>query len=215
MKNHAFTLAEVLITLGIIGVVAAMTIPSMINKTNKQELQSQLKKSYSTLLNATNQLKADNGFNSFLTEYPKGIDSRTKFMSDLKPYLRADFCKSNDECGIDGLASNYLTLNKNKYYLLGVSRISLHFQDGSIIRLSDSAQDKFYIDINGYKRKPNRAGYDVFAFDLTSDGKIIPATSMCSITSTGDRNGDGCTAYALSNKSPTGSGDYWNDFLPD
>lgn len=43
-RKNAFTLAEVLITLGIIGVVAAMTIPTLMNKTNDAELKSAYKK---------------------------------------------------------------------------------------------------------------------------------------------------------------------------
>lgn len=51
MKNriNAFTLAEVLITLGIIGVVAAITIPTLVNKNNEKIRETQLKKAYSTL----------------------------------------------------------------------------------------------------------------------------------------------------------------------
>ena len=49
MKKRAFTLAEVLITLGIIGVVAAMTIPTLIANTNSAKFKSQYKKTLSTL----------------------------------------------------------------------------------------------------------------------------------------------------------------------
>ena len=48
-KNDGFTLAEVLITLGIIGVVAAMTIPTLIANTQGQRVRSQFKKTLSTL----------------------------------------------------------------------------------------------------------------------------------------------------------------------
>ncbi|MDD3237090.1 MAG: type II secretion system protein [Candidatus Gastranaerophilales bacterium] len=48
-RNSAFTLAEVLITLVIIGVIAAMTIPSLLNNTNKQEYRTALKKAVSAL----------------------------------------------------------------------------------------------------------------------------------------------------------------------
>jgi len=48
-KKFGFTLAEVLITLGIIGVVAAMTIPTLIANTNSAKFRSQFKKSISTL----------------------------------------------------------------------------------------------------------------------------------------------------------------------
>ena len=49
MKRSGFTLAEVLITLGIIGVVAAMTIPNLIANTNGAKFRSQFKKTVSTL----------------------------------------------------------------------------------------------------------------------------------------------------------------------
>ena len=48
-RRSGFTLAEVLITLGIIGVVAAMTIPNLIANTNGAKFRSQFKKSVSTL----------------------------------------------------------------------------------------------------------------------------------------------------------------------
>lgn len=50
--KYGFTLAEVLITLGIIGVVAAMTMPSLIASHKEKETVSKLKKVYSTLSNA-------------------------------------------------------------------------------------------------------------------------------------------------------------------
>ena len=48
-KKLGFTLAEVLITLGIIGVVAAMTIPTLMQKTNDSEIKSSYKKMLSVL----------------------------------------------------------------------------------------------------------------------------------------------------------------------
>lgn len=51
-KKAAFTLAEVLITLGIIGIVAAMTIPTLITRYQKREVATKLKATYSTIANA-------------------------------------------------------------------------------------------------------------------------------------------------------------------
>ena len=58
---QGFTLAEVLITLVIIGVITSMTIPTLMNNTNKQEYVSRLKKAYSALSQATNKIIADEG----------------------------------------------------------------------------------------------------------------------------------------------------------
>lgn len=52
-KSLAFTLAEVLITIGVIGVVAAITIPSLITKSRKVMVENRLKDTYSILANAT------------------------------------------------------------------------------------------------------------------------------------------------------------------
>lgn len=57
-KRFGFTLAEVLITLGIIGVVAAMTIPTLIQNTNSVKFSSQFKKSLSTINNAIEMAQA-------------------------------------------------------------------------------------------------------------------------------------------------------------
>ena len=52
MKKSGFTLSEVLLTLGIIGVVAAMTVPSLMNSTEDKKLAAAAKKAYNTLQNA-------------------------------------------------------------------------------------------------------------------------------------------------------------------
>lgn len=61
-KEKAFTLAEVLITLGIIGVVAAITLPILTKKYNEIVLKNQFKKSYSMLAQAI--IKAQSDFGS-------------------------------------------------------------------------------------------------------------------------------------------------------
>ena len=61
-KVFGFSLAEVLITLGIIGLVAAMTIPTLISYTNGAKFRSQFKKTVSTLNQASLMSKAKYGF---------------------------------------------------------------------------------------------------------------------------------------------------------
>ena len=60
-QKAAFTLAEVLITLGIIGIVAAMTMPMIVENTKKQQTVVQLKKAYSVLSQAVELSELDNG----------------------------------------------------------------------------------------------------------------------------------------------------------
>ncbi|MDD3237980.1 MAG: type II secretion system protein [Candidatus Gastranaerophilales bacterium] len=62
-EQKAFTLAEVLITLVIIGIIAALTIPSLLNKTNDEEKKVGVKKAYSVLHQAVMKFEADSGEN--------------------------------------------------------------------------------------------------------------------------------------------------------
>src|SRR5574344_1380256 len=59
-KKSAFTLAEVLITLGIIGVVAALTLPSLIENHNKKVWTTALQKQYSIWEQGFQKMKSDN-----------------------------------------------------------------------------------------------------------------------------------------------------------
>ena len=61
MRKIAFTMAEVLITLGIIGVVAAMTLPALVQNSRNRELRTSLSKANSVILQALNMYQAENG----------------------------------------------------------------------------------------------------------------------------------------------------------
>ena len=65
--KNAFTLSETLIAIGIIGVVAAITLPSIVSKTENYILKQQFKKAYSILQNAQLRIYADTG--SYYTCY--------------------------------------------------------------------------------------------------------------------------------------------------
>ena len=92
IQKTAFTLAEVLITLGIIGIVAALTLPTIINNTRGKELQSQLLKAYSVLQAAINKMNYDEGQVVNGTNYPAGT-----FMPVFKKYFISvnDMCKNS------------------------------------------------------------------------------------------------------------------------
>lgn len=61
MKECGFTLAEVLITLAIVGIVAGMTIPSILAGNHKTELEARFAESYSIIMHAVNMAVAQNG----------------------------------------------------------------------------------------------------------------------------------------------------------
>lgn len=87
-KENGFTLAEVLITLGIIGVVAAMTIPTLMTHLNHIKLQSQFKEGYSLLAQAVKMYNEDEEANH---------SSFIKAKEFSKYFKGATICTSQDK----------------------------------------------------------------------------------------------------------------------
>lgn len=215
MKNkNGFTLAETLITLGIIGIVAAMTIPTLINGYKASQLRSQFLEAYSILNQSTRQMIADE-ISIDCASYGQGIGGLYKVFS--KYMVGATDCGSiryGGKCkAILQAASFYKTLN-GKYYL-GDSWLddgTLILQNGMTLTFENPPNHPdnkcyMFIDINGAKGKPNRLGYDVFTFQLL-DGKeeIVPMgeprsaypnlTKECNYNSNSMANGIACTVKA-------------------
>lgn len=177
----AFTLAEVLITLGIIGVVAAMTMPALIANHRKTVLKTQFQKTYSELQQVNQDFIKDYDMN--LCEYnwqmwdeTKGGYASAKATSDaFIKYYNGSGSSSSQTQGFNQIKN--LTGDKTVAGTL--------FDDGGAI---DMQKRTFYfeyavtnvncpvitVDINGYYKMPNQMGVDVFSFRPTQNGKIIP-----------------------------------------
>lgn len=98
--KKAFTLAEVLITLGIIGVVAAMTLPSLIADYRDKELETRAKRGYSIIEQAVQKAQADLGVvgdNSALFDENK--TSEEVALSFSKYFNKIKYCKNSKEQG--------------------------------------------------------------------------------------------------------------------
>jgi len=201
-SKSAFTLAEVLITLVIIGVVAALTIPTAINRMQREELRSQFKKAVSVLYQVVQKMKADNG------------DLVLDYNNDTVPIFRERFmsyfhvtCKEN--CVNLRKYRNFndtsaVTIYSNDSFFTN----TIIVQDGMTFGFSASYHNALYIivDINGPGKKPNRLGYDVFGFFVRGT-QIYPcepgepaSTVICSSTSSAAYNGYGCTKRAISDE---------------
>lgn len=166
-RKIAFTLAEVLITLGIIGVVAAMTMPSLIASYEKQKTVTQVKKIYSAMSQSVQMAQADYGD---IDSWDWSLDAFDFF--DL--YLAKNFniiknCKSATGCwndnGVFQLRGSLHQENPlNSYW----SKLTL--SDGTYVALlkQDNAHIHIMVDINGSK-KPDRFGKDIFEFTMTSE----------------------------------------------
>jgi type II secretory pathway pseudopilin PulG len=90
MKKYAFTLAEALITLGIIGVVAALTMPALIANHKKKVLITRIKKFYSSYNQAYNMKIADDGeIDASMLNVNDSPDAAMKFFNaNYAPYMK-------------------------------------------------------------------------------------------------------------------------------
>ena len=161
-KKAAFTLAEVLITLGIIGVVAAMTLPALTANSRKQEVVSRLQKFNSTMQQAVLLSVVDNG----PVEYWNKESMATSDESDASDgYDFVEGSKQAEKFFKEYLGPyiKYLSLEMTDEF---VYPLKLVFSDGTCAYLKNGGYIDFVFDINCNK-KPNKYGYDRFYYSLS------------------------------------------------
>lgn len=184
--KKAFTLAEVLITLGIIGVVASLTIPSLIANYQKQVWVAQLKKDVNFVLNTFQSVFAieevDRISNSSLFHGMFEMSMARFQPTSLKKYIEAYDLDSNSSFSKFALEQGRASTNSWD------PSIFLMLKDGSCIAFS--AGDVNYgpvslylasidVDVNCDKG-PNKAGRDRFQFYINDFGKIyVPSSYTC------------------------------------
>lgn len=163
---EAFTLAEVLITLGIIGIVAAMTIPALMNKIQDKQFKEAAKEAYSKASQVVQQMKQDNGGD--LTYY-------TTTAASFKPVFMTYF-KVIQDCSptLCVAASGASTVYKSLYgdaadtWYVGYGQFITN--DGMFWAIYNDGTSLFImVDVNGYTKGPNVYGRDTFFFQLVND----------------------------------------------
>ena len=177
LKKVAFTLAEVLITLGIIGVVAAMTIPTLLTEHAKQRTVTQLKHAYSDISQALKLAEAEYGSPEGWLENPSdtfGAASSDFIENYLAPNIKMALkCPTdNSPCWAIG---EYTTLAGEKAQnanatvaqyqsFVTLSGYAVLFWVGGGTTYSDYTRHyQFIVDVNG-KKGPNVIGKDAFQF---------------------------------------------------
>lgn len=192
MKNNrkAFTLAEVLITLGIIGVVAALTIPVLYSKYEKMLIEDGLKKTYSDLYNLIKRSEADNGPYEewdYTNSYDNGNKSNLFVNKYFRPYINLTECKLHNGkdkatlpcfAGSDGNSYVWRYPGQEELSIGGNLRVSPKYllDDGRSIMIMVRHQIigdgywsyiTFVVDVNGSRGK-SVMGEDVFVFSLSN-----------------------------------------------
>ena len=171
VKCVAFTLAETLVVMGIIGVVAALTIPNLNQSTGDREKVAKLKKIHSNLEDAfgraqaiygpadewESQFKQRGGIGFYSTEGAKFIAERL-----------IDFMKISKNCGEDStpcFKDKPLDLGGGS---AGISNLGNYFilADGTSIGIAyeGAGIHRLYIDIDGPNKGSNTFGKDLFQY---------------------------------------------------
>lgn len=202
-KTKAFTLAEVLITLGIIGVVAAMTIPTLMSNVQKHTYVVALKKFYTTQMSGWSTLLADEGvsqledtsvFQSIVGDdclaWQDTNANCSAFYNNLKKYFRFSVITAPTYQTHLLNGQSFMPETGQKVYLFSDGSIGIDSStflkkaqnpdDAATLAQINAGgyhmrtkQSEFWIDVNGFK-KPNIIGRDIFLFELSGDGKLYP-----------------------------------------
>ena len=202
-KKAAFTMAEVLITLGIIGIVAAMTLPALINKSQQKILVQQFKKMYTNIQNTINLIQAENGapfecyntgfggyhltecevfWDKFLSKY-QVLQTCEKFDYDCRPRYKT---KSQVLAEGGEILNDACSMNIDSYGVFN------YLSDGSMLIIQRNAGVAhhsvfFAVDVNGAKG-PNKWGYDLFYITLNRESMktdVIVANEVCGMKEKG------------------------------
>lgn len=231
MKN-GFTLAEVLITLGIIGVVAAMTLPTLSMKTQNAECRAALKVAYSLLTNAATRMKADD-----VSVNPRDYPSNT-FVLTFRNYFKLAHkggtywdCTNNDifitteesENNPGTTDTAYFTYNRSRnIYTKLLDDGQFILANGMLVAFENNPTSfegngsiYIHVDVNGKSKKPNVWGIDLFTFQFMNNGQILPMGApgtdyednpiACSKDSDSIINGIGCAQPAIADDN------YWKN----
>lgn len=181
----SFTIAEVLITLGICGIIAAMTLPGVMEGYRKKQFAAQLKAAYTSLFQAI--IRAEDTFGEL--KYWDFTDSNTILLEYIGTHLNSEKHISTTYYDqTHSMCDKMKTFNRYKF-LSGTGAgdpfqaeaPSIQLPSGACIGLNRTYNTStlstiLFIDLNGPQQSPNTFGKDLFMFVLTkADGrKILP-----------------------------------------
>ena len=201
-KRFGFTLAEVLITLGIIGVVAAMTMPTLINQTNGAQYKAAYKKALSAISQAVtlNVALDDIGFAETVAG-TAGATTTPATGTSVASLLNSRM----NIVSVSGAPDDYSpsdTNTENKNKIMTDADTYLFFNDGSMFAFkNESAKACTKIDTDASKNVPCKGFIDVNG--LKGPNKVVTCDSGTNKEASKDADGKDVAAVPCSVKSPT------------
>lgn len=234
-NKKGFTLAEILITLGIIGIIAAITIPTLYKKINTKILESRFKKTDAIISQAMKMSSEELGIDAFEETFNKLPDEERvatiekldeiwekQFKGATKYYIK-DTVNNKGNWGNWGSLRIYTHSNGsfcgNYYYsmvdsMYGTNQYALILPDGSMIgspmvmgSLTSATAVTIFFDTNGPMAGPNRVGYDIFKY-FSNPKHFANGCDPLSGNTYGSR-GDGCYKFAHKNQNPYDKNKTW------
>lgn len=173
MKKNGFTLSEILIALGIIGVVAALTIPMLVKNYKNTVTVNKLKKGYTALSNVFNQAVVENGEPSSWAKY--STDHEVEYIENyVKPYIDYTEIDRPQYLPYKKLSERKLRFDSNKgcLYCYGNGDKWYQLRDGSCFRFVATNSRQYFLlfyDIKCQDNQPSVMGKDVFVFSMSID----------------------------------------------
>ena len=180
-----FTLAEVLITLGIIGVVAAITMPTLVSNHKKKVYVNQLKKTYSVLNQGFKKYMVNNSCIDSIFDCNFSWNGNDEdFVKPLKESFeildyesKSGYGKFSKDFANYKISESLNPVNYDTYYGDTSDYVFL-LKDGTTILTTDNyIAYHITVDING-KNRPNIVGRDIFEFNLMDNGSVVPYMSL-------------------------------------
>lgn len=171
--KYGFTMAETLIIIGIIGIVAAMTLPSIIAKIEKIVLKNQIKKNYSALSQVVQKVLFEFGDGQGVY-VNSGFGFRAFNNAVLNELKILQVCNKNALA--KGCIKEYKGLNVtacsafNEANIYNNATVYILYDGSFIIPYNADWRSLWLVDVNG-KKGPNKAGYDLF--EVIMDEKLI------------------------------------------
>lgn len=204
---RAFTLAEVLITLGIIGIVAAMTLPTVINNARNKEHQAKFKQAYSLAYQAVLMMGQDDPelwqtycAKNSNSEVNSNRDKDYSFIRDFSRQFQTSAVHEKDTRNLQtlGYKQEYFytsTNGKKRFNTDSHNNGAFVGKNGMIVFSSGcwwaNGLD-FVIDTNGLKG-PNKFGYDVFYFQIAKNNQLLPSSINSKFSGNGSDSAGCCT----------------------
>ena len=201
-KAFAFTLAETLIVMGIIGVVAALTIPNLNSSTADKEKVAKLQKVYSNLNDAYGRATAVYGpLEDWFINDTTATAQSTRFAERIQEFLKVS--KDCGKTGTNCFANNYTYLRDSSAIgILDNTSNYVILADGAALKMHAAGNTKsadFWVDLDG-KKGSNKNGKDLFLFEVSTEKGVIPDDMLgydYNNTSEGCFNNGYCTKWVI------------------